>query len=228
MDVIATDLSRVLSRLLVELNLRCAYELYRQGEYEGAIQIADQILVLDHTNSEAQDLRMEALKSLRDQAIKKGHVASGPTYTALRRQYVEEFMEKFVLLLYAVARTELEDQNTAFIGETYSLEAGVAWHKPEGFEGEPFDLPLRSLFEPIAFEILVHAGTNTELLTEWHKHLQYEPDDPQPQLVEFNFRTVAVGHCSLTVDFYQERRWLRTIRFEFESVKAPELAAVPA
>jgi hypothetical protein len=137
-----------------------------------------------------------------------------------------ELRQESLLSLFAVARTELEEEDIAFVGKTYSLQAGVAWERPEGFRGEAFDLPLHNMVEPVVFDILAHPRKNIEITTEWHKRLQYQPLNPELQLVEFAFQSIAAGHCSLVVDFYHERRWLRTIRFEFDSVEIPQPVTV--
>jgi len=123
------------------------------------------------------------------------------------------------LSLFAIARTTLEEDNRAFVHKVYSVQAGISQSKPEKFEGEPFDLSASDIREPLPFDILLHASENIELLTEWQKHLRYNSRDPEPQLVAFKFRIVAPGSCSLAIDFYYERRWLRTIHFKFDAVE---------
>ncbi len=128
--------------------------------------------------------------------------------------------------LFAIARAGLEEDDSAFIGKTYSVLAGVSQIKPKGFSWEPLDLPAPSPAEPIEFDILLHASENVELATEWFQRLRYDPGNPQPQLVEFLFRSLAPGHGSLAVNFYRERHWLKTIRFEFDVVEQSKLASL--
>ncbi len=127
--------------------------------------------------------------------------------------------EKKALSLFALTRTILEGGDKAFIGRTYSIQAGIALSKPEKFQGESFDLPVGNTAESISFDIVLHPSENIELATDWHKYLLYDPRNPEPQLVEFTFKVVAAGHISLAVNFYHERRWLKTIRVEFVAVE---------
>jgi hypothetical protein len=130
------------------------------------------------------------------------------------------------LKLFAVARAELEENDRALIGKVYSVQTGISQNKLEKFEGEPFDLPVSDIRELLSFDILLHASKNIELLTKWQKHLHYNPLDLEPQLVEFTFRVVAPGPSSLDINFYHERRWLRTIHFAFDAVEQSELSGV--
>jgi hypothetical protein len=118
-----------------------------------------------------------------------------------------------------VTHTTLEKDDRAFVGKAYSVEAGISQSKPEKFQGESFDLPVRNTAESISFDIVLHTSENIELPTDWHKYLLYDPGNLEPQLVEFTFKVVASGHSSLAVNFYHERRWLKTIRVEFDAVE---------
>ncbi len=131
-----------------------------------------------------------------------------------------------VLSLFAIARTTLEQDDRAFVRKAYSVEAGISQSKPEGFEGEPFKLPLRSNIRFLFLDILLHTSSNIELISHWQRRLRYDSYNPEPQLVAFKFKVVAPGSCSLAIDFYYERRWLRTVRFQFDAVEQSQLTAI--
>jgi len=131
------------------------------------------------------------------------------------------------LTLFAITRALLEADDRAFIGRIYSIQAGISQSKPENFEGEPFDLTVPDVTNYIPFDILLHESENIELSTEWHKRLLYNPNDLKPQLVDFTFQVIVPGHSILVIDFYQDRRWLRTARIEFDSIEQPQLATLP-
>lgn len=135
-------------------------------------------------------------------------------------------IEKSQLSLFAIARAELEEDDRAIVSEVYSVQVGISQSMPKGFEGGPVDVRVRNLAEPISFDVLLHTSENIELSTEWHKTLLYYPQIPDPQFVEFSFRVMAQGLCSLVIDFYHERRWLRTTRLEFDGVEQSQLAPV--
>lgn len=131
------------------------------------------------------------------------------------------------LSLFAIARASFEEEDKIIVGEAYSVQAGVSQSKPEDFKGEAFDLtvPSRTLPAYLAFDTLIHTSENIELTTEWHKTLIYDPRNPDPQLVEFAFQVVGPGHSSLIIDFYRKRRWLSTIRLEFEVIEPLQFTA---
>src|SRR6266699_3750757 len=124
-------------------------------------------------------------------------------------------VEKTELSLFAITNVVLDEGDIAFVGKMYTLQAGIARNKPDDFWGEPCELAVENVTEPITFDILLHESENIELFTSWHRRLRYRPDDMEPQLATFKFHVVAPGKSLLVVDFYHERRWLRTMRFEF-------------
>ena len=123
------------------------------------------------------------------------------------------------LSLFAITNVVLEEGNVAFVDKTYALQAGIARNKPDNFRGEPFKLAVENVAEPITFDILLHESENIELITSWHRRLRYRPDNAEPQLATFKFHVVGQGKSFLVVDYYHERRWLRTMRFEFDAVE---------
>ncbi len=133
--------------------------------------------------------------------------------------------KEFQLSLFAIARAVLEEEDRAFVGKSYTVQAGIAQSKPENFAGEPFSLSVQSL-EPLLFDVLLHTSENIEPVKEWQKRLRYDPRNPNPQVVEFTFRLVAPGHSSLVINFYRERRLLKTIRFEFDAIEKSMLTTV--
>ena len=138
---------------------------------------------------------------------------------ATRSVAAEPPVDKTELSLFAITNLALEEGDVAFVGKMYTLQAGIARNKPDDFWGEPFELAVDNPAEPITFDILLQESENIELFTSWHRRLRYRPDDAGPQLVTFRFQVVTAGKSSLVVDFYHERRWLRTMRFEFEAVE---------
>ncbi len=125
--------------------------------------------------------------------------------------------------LFALARVTREDDGKAYIGKTYSVQAGISQSKPENFEGEPFDLLVPDVDELVLFDISLHASDNIELVGAWQKYLRFDPQNGEPQLVEFLFRVIAPGPCSFSVDFYRERHLLQTIHVGFDAVQEPAI-----
>ncbi|MBV9227740.1 MAG: hypothetical protein JOZ18_00400, partial [Chloroflexi bacterium] len=124
--------------------------------------------------------------------------------------------------LFAIARVGLEKDDRAAVGRQYTVQAGIAQNKPADFAGEPFTLPNWNPAEPVWFDILLHASDNIEVLREWHTRLRYDGRNPEPQLVTFWFRFITAGHGTLALNFYHERRWLKVIRFEVETIEQAE------
>src|SRR5579884_3753572 len=130
------------------------------------------------------------------------------------------------LSLNAIARAVLGNEDQAIVGKTYRIQAGIAQSVPERFQGVPFDLSVQDMSEPVWFDIVIHPSENIELVTEWHKRLRYDLRNPDPQLVEFFFRLREPGRCSFAITFYYERRWLQTIRLEFDGVQISATSTV--
>lgn len=133
--------------------------------------------------------------------------------------------EESVLSLFAIARVDLEpakreEEEWAFVGKTYSVYAGFSSEQLEDFAAEPFELSVSDKAKFVPFDILIHTSRNIELTTDWYKRLDYKPYNSDSQLAEFTFKAITQGRCFLILDFYYERRWLRTIQFDFDSVAA--------
>jgi hypothetical protein len=128
-------------------------------------------------------------------------------------------VEKTEISLFAITNVVLDEGDIAFVGKMYALQAGIARNKPDDFWGEPFDLAVENVTEPITFDILLHESENIELITNWHRRLRYRPDDAEPQLAIFKFQVMEPGKSFLVIDFYHERCWLRTMHFEFDAVE---------
>lgn len=238
-----TDKLSRLVELRAQMEIDRARALLAQERFEEAAQIVNEVLEVEYTHLEDRDLYVE-IKEVTSSYERMGarrvlelsemlsalepSEQEADLLDRIRHQLIsaKELREQSLLSLYAIARTELEEGDWALVGQSYSIQAGVAQSKPEDFQAEPFDLMVDDMAEPVVFDILLHPGENIELATDWHKRLVYKPLNPQPQLIEFTFQVIASGHHSVTLDFYHKRRWLRTIRFEFDSVEAPELAAV--
>ncbi|HZU01278.1 MAG TPA: hypothetical protein VFA10_16530 [Ktedonobacteraceae bacterium] len=133
--------------------------------------------------------------------------------------------EEINLSLFALAQVALEEDNKAFIGNTYVVQAGISQQKPHNSDEESFQLTVSPQTKSLSFDVLVHESENIELSTEWHKLLRYDPENEEPQFVDFTFQVIAPGQSSLDIDFYYERRWLRTTRIQFEAVEKPQLIA---
>jgi len=126
------------------------------------------------------------------------------------------------LPLFAITRTTLEDDDRAIVGKFYSVQAGISQSKPENFEGEPLNLSVQNLAEPILFQVSLHTSENIALTTEWEKLLRYDPRNLESQMIEFTFQVIELGHSSLIIDFYHERHWFRTTRVEFDAIEQSE------
>ncbi len=133
----------------------------------------------------------------------------------------------FQLPLFALAQVDLEGGNHAIVGREYLVRAGIGQTSPEQFQAEPFSLQVSNPIAPVIFEILIHPAQNLEILGDWHKQLAYFPANPTPQLVEFRLRATKEGHGLVSVDFYNERRWLKTIQLKFDFVDDPTKTTTP-
>ncbi|HEY6540677.1 MAG TPA: transcriptional repressor LexA, partial [Ktedonobacteraceae bacterium] len=156
----------------------------------------------------------------------KGFVQEQENVKLVENFEQENLGEADDLDLYAIARTTLEEDNTAFVNKTYTVQAGISQTKPENFGGEPFQLQVESATEPVVFDILIPKSENIEIITNWHQRLRYKPDNIEPQLIKFEFRVLAPGKALLVIDFYHERRWLRTIRFDFNALEQLQFASI--
>jgi serine/threonine protein kinase len=134
--------------------------------------------------------------------------------------------QKQDLSLYAVARTTLEADELAMVGKTYWAYAGIAQQQIEHFRSEPFKVTQHDPTQILVFGILVHPSENIEHLRDAYQHLIYRPGFDRPQLVSIPFRVRTAGSCSLLISFYREQQWLKTIKFEFESIEQSASSAV--
>ena len=187
------------------------------------------MLLLRGTEYEDLELTTGALDLLeRLTMLQPGPQASEMRDRILRQLKEAQGFRKESLLFSSLAEAKavLEDEDRAFVGKTYVLQASVARQEMEKRAEKPPELPFRDALEPVVFDILVHGGANIEL-PEWQKRLRYEPLNPEPQRVDFAFRPTAAGHCSLGVDFYHGQRWLRTISLEFDALEAPSSEPSP-
>jgi len=148
--------------------------------------------------------------------------ASRPAFTQYLRS-IEEMRE--TISLFAIARAILGDDDKALINKTYYVQAGISQQEVENANAQPFDLTVSNPAKALLFDVLVHESENIELSTEWHKRLHYDPTNKEPQLVEFPFQVIEPGPSFLVIDFYQERRWLRTVRLAFDAIENPVVIA---
>jgi hypothetical protein len=135
--------------------------------------------------------------------------------TSLERQKRGQFR----LDLIAIARPSLEEDGRAIVGKIYRVQAGVSWNIPRGFKGKPFSIFQYNGADYILFDISLHTSENIELVTEWSVSLLYRPLDLGPQLSTFEFRVIAPGSSFLVLDFYHERRLIKTMRLQFDAVE---------
>lgn len=126
-----------------------------------------------------------------------------------------------VFLLLAVARALIEDNETVFVNKPYTIQAGVSWRELEGFVSEPAEVAVAQPDESIPIDLLFHEDEQIELLSDWQQTILYQPDQHDTQLVDFRFRALSAAHISISIDFYHKQRWLRTIKFEFDSIDTP-------
>jgi len=128
------------------------------------------------------------------------------------------------LSLFAIARTSHEADDRALVGKVYTVLAGVSQNRPADFRGEPFTVSVQNPTEPLLFGILLHPSENIELMGARYQLLRYDPRDVGPQYISCPFRLKEPGQSYLVINFYRERQWLQTIRFEFEGVVQPTLS----
>jgi len=206
-------------------NRRANVDVYRSEEvFELGESLAPQMLEALRRDPpvllpEANELEsIKALVELRERTDDQRH--------EFDRSGERKETEKSQLSLFALARAKLEEDDKAFVGESYSVQVGMSQSMPDGFKGGPIDLPARNLAEPVSFHVLLRTSESIKLTTDWHKTLIYYPRKPDPQLVEFTFQVMARGRCYLVFDFYHERRWLSTTRLEFDAKEKSEISIV--
>jgi serine/threonine protein kinase len=128
--------------------------------------------------------------------------------------------QKTSVPLSATTRVFLEHDDTASVGKTYTFQVSIVARLPDHFAGE--------LLKPVWLDVLIHTSDNIEWLGEWHTRILYEAQGQQPQPLTFLFHLVAPGPSFLSASFYYERRWLKTLRFEFAASERESLNARPS
>lgn len=137
-----------------------------------------------------------------------------------------ELHEKSPNALFALARISLENNNKAYVDKVYTIEAGISLGNAENLSTSwPTSLS-SNMNNPVQFDIVLHTSENIALVTNWHGHLLYDPYSLETQLINFKFSVIEIGPSSITLDFYYQLQWLKTVRLEFESVAKPQLTAV--
>jgi DNA-directed RNA polymerase subunit K/omega len=142
--------------------------------------------------------------------------------------FIEEYQggdDLNLLSLFALGRANLEQDGWGYVGQVYSIQVGISASEEKGFITHPFNIKIKTETQVVPFDFLIHVTGNLEVIGDWHKHLSYEVTGPQPQLVDFSVKITKQGDNVVTVDCYHERRWLRTMRFEFEGVEVKTLKA---
>ena len=126
--------------------------------------------------------------------------------------------------LFAIAQMNLEDDDRAIVGKIYTVQAGVSQRIPENFRGVPFWVSVQNPVEPLSFGILIHPSENIELLGAHYQALHYNPSNAEAQFISCPFRLKAPGRGYLVINFYRERQWLQTMRFEFDGIEQSVLS----
>jgi hypothetical protein len=169
--------------------------------------------------AEQMNRKPEAVRALIKRARKQ--IEEMPNQSPTKEGFIET--QETQLKLFAVARTQLESDDRAFVGKTYFVEAGISQNRPEGFTGGRFTVNVQDPTAPIPFDIVVHAEKNIEFIYGWYQRLRYIPTNAEPQLVRFLFGVTAEGKAVMTINFYREQQWLHTAQVEFESIEQPQL-----
>ena len=78
------------------------------------------------------------------------------------------------LFLFVAVLAFLEEDETAFVGGKYSVQAGISQHRPPVLQEERTVFPVDNIIEPILFDTSLHTSQNIELTTEWYKSLSYD------------------------------------------------------
>jgi hypothetical protein len=123
------------------------------------------------------------------------------------------------LPLFAIARTILEQDDRAIVGNTYTVQAGISQRREEDFRSAPFEISKENPPQSILFHILFHPSENVELRGALYQPLPYNPGNAEPQFISCQFRLKTPGQSYLLINFYRERQWLNTIRFEFDGIE---------
>lgn len=114
-----------------------------------------------------------------------------------------------------IVRTVFEEGNKVLVGKIYSVQVGIAHMFQEEMYKEEEDSP------DILFDVSLHPSKNIQIISEKYQYLLYDPNNVEPQFVNFEFQVIEPGRSDLAVDFYHERRWLKTIRLECEASEMP-------
>jgi hypothetical protein len=143
----------------------------------------------------------------------------GETLTKLFSRRGKKKRRDTELSLFAIARTTLERDDQAIVGNTYIVQAGISQQKEEDFRSAPFEISVQDSSQHILFYVLFHLSENIELMVASYQPLSYDPSNTEPQFISCPFRLKAPGRSHLLINFYRERQWLKTIRFEFDGVE---------
>src|SRR5258708_260004 len=97
------------------------------------------------TRERVRQIEERAIRKLRHpqaNRILKDYLDAPELVNDPHREAVRALDEIKTLSLFAIASTKLEEDDRAFVGRAYSVQAGVSQSQPENFEGEPFDLAI--------------------------------------------------------------------------------------
>jgi len=116
---------------------------------------------------------------------------------------------------FAVAQLEGLDTGTPMVAnDEYALLAGVLSRIPEGFVGEPIELPG---LEEVEIDVVIFAS-GMDVLPGWKQTLRLRRGQ-ESSLVEFRLIPRDLGRNQIVVEFYHRRHWLAQVEFDLEVVE---------
>lgn len=112
---------------------------------------------------------------------------------------------------FAVAQiSNYEPGEKFWLGETYTIQAGLQSTGLADFEVQPVEVPQGD--EPLEFDLIVYAE-DMEITPDWKQTHVFNRKDESP-LLEFFLTPTKVGEKVIRVEFLYQLHWLATIRFD--------------
>jgi hypothetical protein len=143
----------------------------------------------------------------------KGHISSAKITAPDKSLELSEQITEYNFL--AVVRALVEEENIVVVGQTYAIQAGISG-EPLADTSTELNTGIPSV---IPITILVHSNSeHVDILSDWHKKIDYSINMSKAQLVDFTFRANVPGKLLFSVDFYYNQRWLRTVKYTFDAV----------
>lgn len=183
------------------------------------LQGIKQVIEKGHNQPDVTEFIEFKLKRLSD---------ANPTPTVNRqvRNVVDQFLHavdvdleldiadtKDTLSAEAFAVAQIKDHRSDdlfFIGEKYTVQAGLQHTPPEGFEVQALEVPEGE--GPLEFDIIVYAE-DMKIEPDWKQTYVFNRAAESP-LAEFYLTPMEPGEKVIRVEFLYQLHWLATLRFQ--------------